>query len=154
MLQIHTQDSYAINSDKWIWANSLDTSTWKHFVKKTWSIVDKAWASDRIVWVNYTEKLFASNNETAWKDIVQFEPKKTDIIYQVTIAGWTITVDDESKFYNLSNSNTVDWTTESLVPYFVNTSDAGAAVDTVVSMQLELIKYISATEGTFRIINL
>lgn len=152
-IKIWTQDNYARNSQSGVGANSL-ALTGKFFLKRTGNVIDKAGASDRIIWVNYTEKTFASDNETVAKSKVEFEPKATDVSYLVEISGGTITVADEGKFYNLLDADTVDGTTESTTPYFVDTSDTGGAVDPVISRQLQLERFISATLGEFKIVNL
>lgn len=151
-IKIWTQDNYARNSEKWVGANSL-ALTGKFFLKRTGNIIDKAGASDRIIWVNYTEETFASDNETVAKATVEFEPKETQVTYIAEISGGTITVADEGKFYNLSDADTVNGATESTVPYYVDTV-AGSATDPVISMQLQLVKFISATKGEFKIVNL
>ena len=151
-IKIWTQDNYAKNSEKWVGANSLNL-TGKFFLKRTGNIIDKAGASDRIIWVNYTEKVFASDNQTVAKAKVEFEPKETQMTYVVEITGGTVTVDDEGKFYNLTDADTVNGATESTVPYYVDTT-AGAAIDPVISMQLQLVKFISATKWEFKIVNI
>jgi len=104
--------------------------------------------------VNETRALFAADNQTVAKGKVWYVPKETQETYECIISGGTVTADDEGKFYNISGADTVNGATESLVPYYVNTSDAGAATDPVLSMQLELVQFISATKGVFRIVNL
>ena len=151
-IKIWTQDNYAKNSEKWVGANSLNL-TGKFFLKRTGNIIDKAGASDRIIWVNYTEQVFASDNQTVAKAKVEFEPKETQMTYVVEITGGTVTVDDEGKFYNLTDADTVNGATESTVPYYVDTT-AGAAIDPVISMQLQLVKFISATKWEFKIVNI
>ena len=151
-IKIWTQDNYAKNSEKGVGANSLNL-TGKFFLKRTGNIIDKAGASDRIIWVNYTEWVFAADNQTVAKAKVEFEPKETQMTYVVEITGGTVTVDDEGKFYNLTDADTVNGATESTVPYYVDTT-TGAAVDAVISLQLQLVKSISATKWEFKIVNL
>ena len=151
-IKIWTQDNYAKNSEKGVGANSLNL-TGKFFLKRTGNIIDKAGASDRVIGVNYTEWVFAADNQTVAKAKVEFEPKETQMTYVVEITGGTVTVDDEGKFYNLTDADTVNGATESTVPYYVDTT-AGAAVDAVISLQLQLVKFISATKGVFKIVNL
>jgi len=151
-IKIWTQDNYEKNSKKGVGANSLNL-TGKFFLKRTGNVIDKAGASDRIIWVNYTEQVFASDNETVAKATVEFEPKETQVTYIAEISWGTVTVADEGKYYNLSDADTVNGATESTVPYYVDTT-AGAAVDPVISMQLQLVKFISATKGVFKIVNL
>ena len=152
-IKIWTQDNYAKNSEKGIGANSLNL-TGKFFLKRTGNIIDKAGASDRIIWVNYTEQVFASDNQTVAKAKVEFEPKETQMTYVVEITGGTVTVDDEGKFYNLTDADTVNGATESIVPNYVDTSNTGGATDPVISMQLQMVKFISATKWEFKIVNL
>lgn len=149
-LSIHIPDNQATNSRTGVATNSLSL-VWRHFVSKTGEVVSKATSSSVIAGVSYTQDTFASDNETVAKAKVEFEPSTTPNTYRVTITGGTITVADEEKFYNLSNSETVNGATESTTGVYVNTSDAGAATDPVVKMQVQLVKFISATEGIFRI---
>lgn len=140
---------------KGIGANSMDLTNGATFLKRAGNIVSIAnAAADRIVGVNITEALYASDNQTVAKREVKYLPKEVYALYEVAITGGTITVDDEGKYYNLSAADLVSGATESTVPYYVNTSDAGVAVDAVLSMQLELVKFISATKAWFRIVNL
>lgn len=149
---------YNVDSRQGIGANNLTTVAGQFFLKRTGgggNIVDKATAAtDRIVGVNETRALFASDNQTVAKNKVWYVPKEVNETYQVTISGGTITADDEGKFYNLSAADTVNGATESTVPFYVKTDDAGVAVDPVICMQLELVRFISATLGEFRIVNL
>ena len=151
-IKIWTQDNYAKNSQTGVGANSLNL-TGKFFLKRTGNVIDKAGASDRVIGVNYTEDTFASDNQTVALKTVEFEPKENQTTYIAEISGGTITVVDEGKYYNLSDADTVDGSTESTVPFYVDTT-AGTAIDPVISMQLQLVKFISATKGIFKIVNL
>lgn len=140
---------------KGIGANSMDLTIGATFLKRAGNVVSIASAAtDRIVGVNITEALYASDNQTVAFKEVNYVSKDSWALYEVAISGGTITVVDEGKFYNLSAADTVDGSTESTVPYYVVSNDATAAVDPVVCMQLELVKFISATKGWFRIVNL
>lgn len=146
---------YEVDSRQGIGANSLTTVAGQFFLKRTGNIVDKATAAtDRIVGVNETCAAFASDNQTVAKNKVWYVPKEVPEVYEVAISGGTITADDEGKFYNLSAADTVNGATETTVPFYVKTDDAGVAADAVISMQLELVRFISATKGEFRIVNL
>lgn len=146
---------YDVDSRQGIGANSLTTVAGQFFLKRTGNIVDKATAAtDRIVGVNETRALFASDNQTVAKNKVWYVPKEVNETYLCTISGGTITADDEGKFYNLSAADVVNGATESLVPFYTKTDDAGVAVDALISMQLEMVRFISATQGEFRIVNL
>jgi hypothetical protein len=50
----------------------------------------------------------ASDNQTVAKATVNYIPKRAKNLYNVTITGGTITQADEGKYYNLSDSETVD----------------------------------------------
>ena len=140
---------------KGIGANSMDLTIGATFLKRAGNVVSIATAAtDRIVGVNVTEALYASDNQTVAFKEVKYIDKSVHALYEVTISGGAVTVDDEGKFYNLSAADTVNGATESTVPYYVVSNDATAAVDPVVCMQLELVKFVSATKGWFRIVNL
>ena len=146
-----------MDSREGVGANSLTTLAGQFFMKRTGgggNIVDKATAAtDRIVGVNTTQAVFASDNQTVALKKVQYVPKECNEVYECTISGGTITVGDEGKFYNLSAADVVNGATESVVPFYVDTT-AGAAVDAVLCMQLEMVRFISATKAEFRIVNL
>lgn len=148
---------YEMDNRQGIGANSLTTLAGQFFLKRTGgggNIVDKATAAtDRIVGVNDTRAVFASDNQTVAKKQVFYVPKDARETYECTISGGTVTVDDEGKFYNISAADVVNGATESVIPYYVDTT-AGAAVDAVICMQLELVRWISATKGEFAIVNL
>lgn len=111
-------------------------------------------STDRIIGVNETFATFAADNQTNAKKVVNYVPKTEMRVYEVAISAGAVTKADEGKFFSLSALDTVGGATVSTVPFYVNTSDAGVAVDAVISMQLELVEFISATKGRFRIINL
>lgn len=152
-IKIWTQDNYALNSRKWTAANSLNL-TGKFFLKATGDIIDKAGDSDRIIGVNYTEWVFASDNQTVAIAQVEYEPKETAGTYCVAISWGTVTSADKNKFFNLSNADTVNGASKVTVANYVDTSNAWAAVDPVISMQLQLVKFISSTLGEFKIVNI
>lgn len=135
-------------------ANSLDLTGGATFLKRAGNIISIAAApTDRIIGVNITEAVYASDNQTVALNDVNYLPKEVYALYRCAITGGTITVVDEWKFFNLSAANVVDGSTESTVPYYTNTT-VGADVDPLLSMQLELVKFESATSGWFKIANL
>ena len=134
-----------------IGANSVDTTTGECFVSISGNIVSKATSSSVIAGVSIARKAYASDNETVAKAKLEYMPKDVDALFAVTITGGTITAADEGKFYNLSDSVTVDGTTESTTGVYVNTSDAGAAVDAILHYQLQMVQFVSATNCLFRI---
>ena len=133
-LQISTQDNYDIDSNKGIGEDSL-VLTGKHFVLKADGVVSKAVATGVISGVNYTEATFASDNESVAKAKVEFEPAATKNRYQVTFSA-TIAETDEESFYDLVDSENVDTATKSAT-----------------TGQVQLIQFVSATEGIVTIAN-
>jgi hypothetical protein len=96
------------------------------------------------------------NNFCFWQSVakkeVVFVPATADRLYEVEITWGTITKDDEGMYYDLTDADTVDWTTESAVKSVVNTSDAGSATDPVLTKQVQLVKFLTATKSIFRIV--
>jgi uncharacterized iron-regulated membrane protein len=78
----------------------------------------------------------ASDNQTVAKQEVVYEEQKPQTTREVEITGGTITAADEEKYYNLTDADTVDGTSESTT-----------------FGQLQLKKFISATKGLFKIVN-
>lgn len=138
-----------------IGANSLDLTNGATFLKRAGNVISQATAAtDRIIGVNITEFLYASNNQTVALKDVRYLPKEVYALYRVPISGGAVVVANEGQFFNLSAADTVGGATVSTVPYYTKTDDAGVAVDPLLNMQLELVKFESATSGWFRIVNL
>lgn len=123
------------------------------FLQQTSGIVEKATAGVAIIGVNETQATFTSDNETVAKKRVSFVPATADRLYEVEVTGGTITVADEGKYYNLTDADTVNGATESIVPFYIDTTSA-AAVDAVIALQVKLVKFISATKCVFSIVSL
>lgn len=152
-IALYEKNTYQKHTRTGVGANSLDLTGGATFLKRAGNIISQATGpTDRIIGVNQTSALFASDNQTVAMAIVDYVPKESDHYYTVAISGGTITVVDEGKFYNLASANTVDGTTETTTPYYVDPT--ALAATPVVSMQLEMVKFISATVGVFRIVNL
>ena len=151
-IRLYESNGHKTSTLSWIWDNSMVLDG-AYFLQQTSGIVEKATAGAKIIWVNQTQATFASDNETVAKKRVEFVPATADRLYEVEITWWTITVADEWKYFNLTDADTVDWTTESIVPFYVDTT-AGTAVDPVISLQLQLVKFVTATKSIFKIVSL
>lgn len=149
-IKMHKMAGYTGNELGGIGANSTDTSSADVFVQHNGSVVSAATTSGAISGVSLTRAAYASGNETVAKAVLNYVPAQVDVTYEVTITGGTITAADQGKFYNLATASTVDGTTESATKSTV-TND-GAGTDAVVTMQLQLVRFITATVGEFRIV--
>jgi len=106
------------------------------FVNKVANVLHLAVAAGNISGIAMEAVTMASDNETVAKAFVNYEIPKDSTTYEVEIAGGTITVVDEGKFYDLTDSDTVDGTSESTT-----------------TGQVKLEKFVSATKGIFTIAN-
>lgn len=149
-VKIHKMAGYTGNELGGIGANSTDTSSADVFVQHNGSVVSAATTSGALSGVSLTRATYASDNETVAKATLNYIPANVDVTYEVTITGGTITAADQGKFYNLATASTVDGTTESATKSSV-TND-GVGTDPVVTMQLQMVEYVSATVGRFRIV--
>lgn len=134
----HETNSYNSGQRTGIAVNSL-TVVQGDFIKNNAGFYDLAGAGDTIIGVSTTKATFASDNQTVAmaKVLVKPEPEINNT-YRLPITGGTITQADENKYYDLNGTDQlVDGTSES--------TSTG---------QLQLIKYISATKGEFRVVNL
>lgn len=125
-----------------------------NFVSLSWGYVANATTSGQIIWIANETKTFASDNATVAKKKLNYTRISDNDEIEVGITWGTITQVDEGKFYNLSDADTVDWTTESTVASVVDTSDTWSATDPVIYKQLELVKFISSTKGIFKIVKI
>lgn len=106
------------------------------FVNKVANILDVATVGWNITGIAMSAATMASDNETVAKAEVNYEVQKDSTTYLVPIVWWTVTVDDEGKYYDLKTSESVDGTTESTT-----------------TGQLKLVKFHSATSCEFVIAN-
>ena len=148
-IRLHKENGIS-RTEKLIGANSV-AFTGAFFIKNSSSFADKATAWTRIVWVNLTEATMSSDNQTVAKKEIVFTPANCHNIYEVEITWWTITRVDEWKYYNLTDGDTVDGTTETTTESYIDTTSA-AAVDAVVKMQVRLVEFVSATLWRFEIV--
>jgi len=129
--------SYTGNELDGIGSNSVTTVAATKFVTKTNEFVALATAGSEISGASITQKAFDADNQTVAKARLAYIPNNVDITYDCTISNGTITVVDEGKYYDLMDSVTVDGATESTT-----------------TGQLRMVKFNSATNSTFRIVNL
>ena len=164
-MRLYSQNGNGLVQESGLGANSL-ALTEACFVSETWGVVSKATSSTKIAWVTNTLETFASDNQTVAQRVVQYTLAESGNLYEVAITWGTITSADKWKYYDLSDSVTVDGTTESTTPYSVDTSEdvvltweaetvsIGSTSVAIVVKQLKLVKYISATLGVFKIVSL
>lgn len=135
MVRKVNSNTYANGDVHAIGANSVAFTTRK-FVAKSGQFLVLATAVLPVLGVCKENATMAADNQTVAKVEVVYEEQKEGTLREVEITGGTITAADEEKYYNLSDEDTVDGTTES--------TSAG---------QLQLKKFITATKGLFVIVN-
>lgn len=120
---------------EWIWGNSVSVVD-GDFVSKVWGYIVAATTWVDIEWVAAGEQTFASDNQTVAKLKLQYIEADNYTEFKCAISWGTITQVDEGKYYDLTDKDTVDWTSESTT-----------------TGQLKLVKFISATEWIFTVAN-
>ena len=118
-----------------IGGNSVVFTTKKFVAMNGWFLV-LATAALPIVGKCKENATMAADNQTVDKVRVVYEEQKLQNTREVEISGWTITQADEGKYYNLTDADTVDGTSESTTDW-----------------QLQLVKFVSSTLGVFKIVN-
>jgi hypothetical protein len=109
----------------------------KKFVAKNGRFLVLATSALPIVGKCKENATMAADNQTANQVRVVYEEQKLQNTWEVEIYGGTVAQADEGKYYNLTDADTVDGTSES-------TTDG----------QLQLVKFISATLGLLKIVNI
>jgi hypothetical protein len=133
---IEAVDTY---SREGIAANSLSITS-GDFVTNQGGFVTGATASTPIVGLSNQNKTFSSTNQTVAKETLSYivvEPRCCQVI-RATIAGGTVTAASVGNFFTLTNASTVN--------------GASSVATPVVTSQLRLVKFISATEGEFVVV--
>lgn len=118
-----------------IGGNSVVFTTKKFVAMNGWFLV-LATSALPIVGKCKENATMAADNQTVDKVRVVYEEQKLQNTREVEILGWTVTQADEGKYYNLTDADTVDGTSESAT-----------------HGQLQMVKFISATLGLFKIVN-
>lgn len=106
------------------------------FVSKVGGFIVAATAGVDIEGVAAGEQTFASDNQTVASAKCQYIKADAYSEYKCSISGGTITQADEGKYYDLTDKDTVDGTTESAT-----------------TGQLKLVKFVSSTVGIFTVAN-
>jgi len=151
-VKVYSMVPYTLNELWGLWTNSADTSAGQYFVSLAWNVVWKATSSTVIAGVSLSQKVYTSDNQTVAQVQLNYIPKSVNALYLCTITWWTITVADEWKYYKLSDSETIDGTTETEVRAYVVGGAWDPASDPVVYPQVQLVTFITATSSVFRII--
>lgn len=144
---VQTVDGYSVSA---IGANSAAFGV-GDFVSYSGGYVTPSTAGVKIEGVSNSTKTFDSDNITVDKDTLSYTKATPSMTVVVEISGGTITQADEGKYYNLTDANTVDGTTESANESYIDTTSA-AAVDPVVKYQLRLVDFVSSTSGKFAVV--
>lgn len=133
-------NSQTITNREGIAVNNLDLTIGATFLKRDASqfITKATAAADRIIGVNQTEAVYASDNQTVAQKTVKFIPKEIYAVYEVAVNS-ALVLSDEGKFFSLASSDLIDNATRNVAP---------------TGKQFECVKFINATKGLFRIINL
>lgn len=137
-IKLGRQNTANVDDIARIAANDL-VLDWAYFITVTAGIADKSAATEEIAWVNYTQGVYASDNETVAKEEIRIDPTFRKNTYEVAIGGvGTVTKADESNYFDLL---TTAWDT------------VDAATTSATTGQLQLVRFISATKWEFRIVN-
>ena len=125
---------------RFIWANGIAGNSVAvvdgDFVSKVGGYVVASTAGVDIEGVAAGEQSFAADNQTVAKARVQYIEADANTEFKCEIGGGTITQADEGKYYDLTDKDTVDGTSES--------ASTG---------QLKLVKFVSSTVGIFTVAN-
>jgi hypothetical protein len=117
-------------------SNSLDVAQGT-LLSITGGFAVAAGVGTTIIGVSKDQKVFASDNQTVAMKKVNFHPTKDSDEYLATITGGTITQAKVGNYYDLTAAQVVNGATESAT-----------------TGQVQLVEFISATRGIFKIVNL
>lgn len=135
-VRLHKINGYTGDQSFGVGANSLALDATYFINEAQGGVVSKATVGGVISGVNDTIKTFASDNQTVALAKAYYVPTKVDAVYEVTITGGTITSADKGKYFDLSDAETVDGSTKSTT-----------------TGQVQMVEFISATKGIFKIVN-
>lgn len=141
-------NSFSSYTNSGVAANSLALTTASFLTRNASGFIKVADVpTDRIIGVNDTFKTFSSSNQTVDLKRVEYKPICNNIEYVVDISGGAVTVADEGKLFFLASANVVNGASK------VSPTAAATTAAAQINGQLELVQFISATSGVFRIFN-
>lgn len=106
------------------------------FVSKVGGFIKASTTGDDIIGVATGEQAFASDNQTVAKENLEYVSTSEQVEVESTISGGSVTQASEGSYFDILDENTVSGTTASAT-----------------TGQLQLVKFISATKGVFRVVN-
>jgi len=136
VFKLKTTNSYDQGAQTLVASNSLDVAQGT-LLSITGGFAVAAGIGTTIVWVSKDQNIFAADNQTVAKELVNFHPVKASDEYLATITGGTITQAKVGNYYDLTVAQVVNGATESAT-----------------TGQVQLVEFISATRGIFKIVNL
>ncbi len=136
VFKLTTNNSYEGGSMDAVASNSLDVAQGT-LLSITGGFAVAAGVGTTIVGVSKDQRIFAADNQTVAKALVNYHPTQDSARFIATITGGTITQAKVGKLYDLTAAQVVDGATES--------ASTG---------QVRLEEFISATRGIFSIANL
>lgn len=109
-----------------------------YFITITAGVANKSAATEEIAGVNYTQGVFDADNEGIALTPVKIDPAFRGNTYIAAISGGAVTKLVESQYFDLLTTagDTIDGTT-------VSTTTG----------QVQLVRFITATSGEFKIVN-
>lgn len=136
VFKLKTTNSYDQWVDAQVASNSLDVAQGT-LLSLSGGYAVAAGIGTTIIGVSKDQKTFASDNQTVAMKKVNFNPTKPEDDYLATITGGTITQAKVGNYYDLTAAQVVNGATESAT-----------------TGQVQLVEFISATRGIFKIVNL
>lgn len=114
------------------------------FVIYSGGFLTTASGATEIQGVSMQTKTYSATNQTVAKETLAYVAKSPEQLFRVVISGGTITAVDEGKYFSLTDARTVDGTSKGTIIYDATT---GAQIK-----NLQLVKFITATLGDFKIV--
>ena len=136
VFKLKTTNSYDQGADSQIAANSLDVAQGT-LLSLSGGFAVAAGVGTTIIGVSKDHNIFAADKQTVAKKKVNFHPTKASDEYLATITGGTINQAKVGNYYDLNAAQVVNGATESAT-----------------TGQVQLVEFISATRGVFKIVNL
>lgn len=134
-VKVKTLPGYNSGLEHQIASNSLVLDT-ADLVSLSSGYIAKTGVGETIVGVSATKKTFASDNQTVAQAVATYEPISDELRLQITVDAASLVQADVGKFYDLTASQQVDYSTESAT-----------------TGQVQCVEVISTTEGIFKVAN-
>jgi len=131
MAKIYNPNAYNDEIENGVGKNSL-VITSSDFITKATGVIDKALATESLIWISATKETYASDNQTVWLANVNYTPFDTNSKYELPVVWEVLTFSGD-----LVTANTINLDVNGVAMSEVTFATDNATTLALIATQLE-----------------